>query len=214
LCWRSEFIFGDIKIEEKGVPETDTLKFAIENILNNPVKKQGLEKYVLASQEDPISYNVYMKVENLNGDLFYKLDPLCTIANQLRYREVIEYPVFHVYLQSEIQPNVISVDLEKTHKDVVRKETSEIFRHLPRSFGKPDFRDEKSNRGHGGDRGSFRGSRGDRGSFRGYRGDSRGRGRGSDTYRGRGDRGNSNPDWRDRQEDPKKSKLENPKQQQ
>lgn len=151
-------------------------------ILNDPVSRQGLEKYVLESQLDPISFNLYFKIEDFVGDFYYKIDMNGTIASQLRYRTIIEYPEIVVVSNDESPKNEISIEEDTRLKEKVKKEIGEVFKTLPRQFGHHED-DRRSDHGGSSHRGSGRG-RGDRGGFRGSRGQSN---RGST----RGNRGTS-----------------------
>lgn len=125
----------------RSVAETKTIKEILTKIFEDPKYRQELEAYSNVFNKDSSQLLLYLPVEKKSGNFYFKLNENETLKNNLRHKEVIEYPVIHVSLE---KMNEIEKSFEDILRNRVKDEIERTIKSLPRSFGKKEEKGYKS----------------------------------------------------------------------
>lgn len=108
INWSIEFVFVNadcLRVFESLVLETTELKTVLEKRLSDE-KLQDYSKVGLSGAR------YFLKAEEISGNKFYEMDISKTVAENLRGKVIIEYPIIHVVLNDfAVSVDVIKLEL-------------------------------------------------------------------------------------------------------
>eukprot|EP01080_Neovahlkampfia_damariscottae_P005661 gene5661-9477_t len=144
IFWKVEFKFGDEKITNEKTSENRKLFDLISEIFKDPLNKQKLHQFDSVFTQESMGFKILLSVEKQTSvkyikdyPCYYELDFDKTLNENLKHKEIFEYPTFEVVLNSNLEnyqllPNEIKENIEND----IKGEIGKVIRSLPRKFGK------------------------------------------------------------------------------
>jgi hypothetical protein len=120
------------------------LKDLLKRIFGDPINAQKLFKFTSVFEYETSGFKILLPVEKQTSTKIlkefpahYEMNLNKTLGDNLKWKEIFEFPVFEVVLNSEIENfSIVSVEQIKEIQKEVQVEIGKVIKSLPRKFGK------------------------------------------------------------------------------
>jgi hypothetical protein len=120
------------------------MKDLLKRIFDDPIHAQTLFKFTSVFEYDTSGFKVLLPVEKQTSTkvikefpAYYEMNLNKTLGDNLKWKEIFEYPVFEVVLNSDLENfSIVSVEQTKEIQKEVQVEIGKVIKSLPRKFGK------------------------------------------------------------------------------